>query len=398
VTGPAGVHVHASRASALEAHTCTCTQAGHAELLCRSGSGWEMHLGDALSVMAAMPDQSVDCVVTSPPYWAKRDYGVTGQYGHDPDPAGYVATLVALTRARSDLSGLFMTALGRTMRLRCLRPSRLSLLRPEGWFPVVALRIAADGRTARYMPNASGPQLRMVRFMLLVKLAFGICVAGDAGYYLVASSSAISPWTLIILGLGIMIIGAATGLLVWSWRPVLVITGDSLRLWPARRSAEGKRGPLWIPVSDVTGVGLVFRRLGQTGDSGSGWYLMIWHGDERGEPVAICYAPVLRSGHDVRGPQKLLAAAPASPPGGIRPPFNLQTFDPAADTDPAKLATTHAGRVAREVYEYVLAKQGSAGLLAITRQQTHVPAKALGTADVEAYWSPDGVIGPVDRR
>jgi DNA modification methylase len=40
-----------------------------------------------------MPSESADCIVTSPPYWAKRDYRVVGQYGHEPDPAGYVETL-----------------------------------------------------------------------------------------------------------------------------------------------------------------------------------------------------------------------------------------------------------------------------------------------------------------
>ena len=45
-----------------------------------------------------MPDGFADCIVTSPPYWAKRDYGVAGQYGHEPDPAGYVDTLVRVFR------------------------------------------------------------------------------------------------------------------------------------------------------------------------------------------------------------------------------------------------------------------------------------------------------------
>ena len=57
-----------------------------------------LHLGDARDVLAAMPDGSADCIVTSPPYWAKRDYGVAGQYGHEPDPAGYVETLRAVFR------------------------------------------------------------------------------------------------------------------------------------------------------------------------------------------------------------------------------------------------------------------------------------------------------------
>ena len=59
-----------------------------------------LHVGDARDVLAAMPDGSADCIVTSPPYWAKRDYGVAGQYGHEPDPAAYVATLRDRLRAK----------------------------------------------------------------------------------------------------------------------------------------------------------------------------------------------------------------------------------------------------------------------------------------------------------
>ena len=52
-----------------------------------------LHLGDAYDVLAAMPDQSADCIVTSPPYWANRDYGMPGQYGLEASPAAYVETL-----------------------------------------------------------------------------------------------------------------------------------------------------------------------------------------------------------------------------------------------------------------------------------------------------------------
>ena len=55
-----------------------------------------LHLGDALQVLASMPDASADCIVTSPPYWAKRDYGVPGQYGLEAGPASYVANLRAV--------------------------------------------------------------------------------------------------------------------------------------------------------------------------------------------------------------------------------------------------------------------------------------------------------------
>lgn len=41
-----------------------------------------------------IPAGSVDLVVTSPPYWKKRDYGVVGQIGQESTIAGYVAALV----------------------------------------------------------------------------------------------------------------------------------------------------------------------------------------------------------------------------------------------------------------------------------------------------------------
>ena len=53
-----------------------------------------------------MPDESVNCIVTSAPYWAKRDYGVPGQYGHEPGPDAYIATLRSVfAEARRVLTG-----------------------------------------------------------------------------------------------------------------------------------------------------------------------------------------------------------------------------------------------------------------------------------------------------
>lgn len=54
-----------------------------------------LYVGDARDVLSGMPDGSADCIVTSPPYWGKRDYGVAGQYGSEADPAAYVETLRA---------------------------------------------------------------------------------------------------------------------------------------------------------------------------------------------------------------------------------------------------------------------------------------------------------------
>jgi DNA modification methylase len=47
---------------------------------------WEIIQGDALTTLAAMPAESVQCVVTSPPYYGLRDYGVEGQLGQESRP------------------------------------------------------------------------------------------------------------------------------------------------------------------------------------------------------------------------------------------------------------------------------------------------------------------------
>lgn len=45
-----------------------------------------------------LADASVHCVVTSPPYYGLRDYGVKGQVGLESTPAEYVAKMVAVFR------------------------------------------------------------------------------------------------------------------------------------------------------------------------------------------------------------------------------------------------------------------------------------------------------------
>jgi len=49
--------------------------------------------GDALEMLRTLPDNSVHCCVTSPPYYVLRDYGVDGQIGREDTPAQYVARL-----------------------------------------------------------------------------------------------------------------------------------------------------------------------------------------------------------------------------------------------------------------------------------------------------------------
>jgi len=56
-----------------------------------------MH-GDCREILPTLGAESVNCCVTSPPYWGLRDYGVTGQIGLESTPEAYVAELVAVFR------------------------------------------------------------------------------------------------------------------------------------------------------------------------------------------------------------------------------------------------------------------------------------------------------------
>lgn len=60
---------------------------------------WRLLAGDVRARLAELPEASVHCVVTSPPYWGLRDYGVAGQLGLEATPNEYVATMVDVFRA-----------------------------------------------------------------------------------------------------------------------------------------------------------------------------------------------------------------------------------------------------------------------------------------------------------
>ena len=55
-------------------------------------------IGDCRDVLRRLPDASVQCCVTSPPYFGLRDYGVAGQIGLEPTPDAFVAEMVAVFR------------------------------------------------------------------------------------------------------------------------------------------------------------------------------------------------------------------------------------------------------------------------------------------------------------
>ena len=54
--------------------------------------------GDCIDMLRTLPEVSVHCCVTSPPYFGLRDYGVDGQIGLEPTPDEFVAKLVDVFR------------------------------------------------------------------------------------------------------------------------------------------------------------------------------------------------------------------------------------------------------------------------------------------------------------
>jgi len=53
--------------------------------------------GDTLQTLKSWPDEFIDCIITSPPYWGLRDYGVDGQIGLEPTLDEYLYKMLVIT-------------------------------------------------------------------------------------------------------------------------------------------------------------------------------------------------------------------------------------------------------------------------------------------------------------
>lgn len=58
----------------------------------------EIMVGDARQILQEFPEGHFQCVVTSPPYWGLRDYGIEGQIGAETNVEDYINDLVRLFR------------------------------------------------------------------------------------------------------------------------------------------------------------------------------------------------------------------------------------------------------------------------------------------------------------
>jgi len=53
--------------------------------------------GNTLDILSLLPDESIDCIITSPPYWGLRDYRVKNQIGLEPNLEEYFEKLLVVT-------------------------------------------------------------------------------------------------------------------------------------------------------------------------------------------------------------------------------------------------------------------------------------------------------------
>lgn len=96
--------------------------------------------GDCIDVLRELPDESVQCCVTSPPYFGLRDYGMAEQIGAETTPSDYIAALVSVFREvrrvlRDD--GTLWLNLGDSFSDKQLQmiPARVALaLQADGWW------------------------------------------------------------------------------------------------------------------------------------------------------------------------------------------------------------------------------------------------------------------------
>ncbi len=133
--------------------------------------------GDALSVLPKLPPASIDCAMTSPPYWGHREYA-DGGIGLEQTPAAYIDNLLAIVaelRRVLKPSGSFWLNIGDTYDRKCLQgiPWRVALrmVDEQGW----VLRNDVVWHKVKGGPDTSKDKLRNVHEMVFhfVKQAQG---------------------------------------------------------------------------------------------------------------------------------------------------------------------------------------------------------------------------------
>ena len=100
---------------------------------------FDLFTGDSVKILKRFPSKSVNCTVTSPPYWGQRDYGETGAIGLETDFESYVRHLLGVFdqvyRITADNGSLWLNMGDRYVNKDLVgMPWRVALaLKDHGW-------------------------------------------------------------------------------------------------------------------------------------------------------------------------------------------------------------------------------------------------------------------------
>lgn len=113
-------------------------------------------IGDVIEKLKMLPDKSINCIVTSPPYWGQRDYGTKGQIGNEKTPEEYIKKMLdianELKRVLID-GGVYFLNIGDKYIDKNLQmiPFRLAIeMQKMGW----AIRNVLIWRKTNAMPSS----------------------------------------------------------------------------------------------------------------------------------------------------------------------------------------------------------------------------------------------------
>ncbi|MGI5215115.1 DNA-methyltransferase [Plantactinospora sp. CA-290183] len=148
----------------------------------------QLYLGDAREVLAEMPDASVDCIVTSPPFWGLRDYRTGAWHGGDPacphllhDPRRTDGAVCTACRARwlDPQYGLEATLDDYLDHLTAVFDQAMRILAPTGtcWLNLGDCYSTASGgapKSGRPQPGGLRPARPRVQDMLPPKNLVGV--------------------------------------------------------------------------------------------------------------------------------------------------------------------------------------------------------------------------------
>jgi len=113
-------------------------------------------VGDVLTRLKNIPNKSINVIVTSPPYWGQRDYGIEGQIGNEQTPEEYIKKMLEvsdeLKRVLSD-NGSYFLNIGDKYKEKNLQmiPFKLAIeMQRKGW----AIRNVIIWRKTNAMPSS----------------------------------------------------------------------------------------------------------------------------------------------------------------------------------------------------------------------------------------------------